>query len=138
MSDPPYESGTVSFTNVPLGYKLPLQHFDSLARLWSTWYQEYYKADFPRLFIRYEDTLLHAEQVTRAVLECAGQETANDRFVYHLAPAKKHGKPVDLVAAILKATHVEDRRGNLTNDDVQVAREHLDPELMKALHYAYV
>jgi hypothetical protein len=106
--------------------------------MWSQWYHEYWVADFPRLIIRYEDMLLHADYVMRKILECAGVQPAEDRFVYHLTPSKKHGKPVDFVSAIFKNTQVQSRYNYMTSADIQYARQHLDAELMDAFHYPHV
>jgi hypothetical protein len=134
----PYERANV-ILRTRLGNRWnPTERFPSLAHLWSEWYNEYLDADFPRLIIRYEDTLLHAEQVTRAVLECAGQVTAEERFYYLLTPSKKHGKPVDFVAALFKNTRIEGRRSVLTDEDLLYAREYLSTKVMEAFRYAYI
>jgi hypothetical protein len=62
--------------------------FHSLAHVWSSWYREYYQAEFPRLIIRFEDLLFHTETVLDQVRECVGAEWTHPTFVYQTEPAK--------------------------------------------------
>jgi hypothetical protein len=138
LTTPLYQSANVTLRTKLDKLLLPPQHFSSLAKLWSDWYKEYIQADLPRLIIRYEDTLLHADLVMKAILDCAGQTSAHDHHVYPLVPAKKHGKPVDMVSAMFKMTNTTARRHNLNNNDIRVAKSDLDKEVMRLLGYSYI
>ena len=66
------------------------REWPSLAHVWTSWYQEYLHADFPRLIIRFEDLLFHTEAVLEEIKECVGAEWVHDTFVYQTKPAKTH------------------------------------------------
>lgn len=115
------------------------ERYASLADMWSGWYQQYLHAEqfidpFPRLIIRFEDTLFHAEKVMELIVECVG-ETMKAPFQYHLEAAKEHGKPADFIAALSKYGREEGRYGGLTDDDMSYAQSALDSELMHLFHY---
>ena len=46
--------------------------FPSLPHYWSDFYRQYWKDSKPRLFVRHEDLVFHAEEVIRQVAACAG------------------------------------------------------------------
>jgi hypothetical protein len=83
--------------------------WDSLVHYWNNWYGSYYKNDFPRLLIRFEDTLFHAEQVMKHVCQCgggiyAGNDESENMFRPIVDEAKwshKHSQN-NLVSAIIK------------------------------------
>jgi hypothetical protein len=112
------------------------ERYASLADMWTSWYQQYIDADFPRLIIRLEDTLFHLEKVLAAVLDCLGEPvTSNIR--YSLENAKDTSKSSDLLTAIVKYGHEDGRYGGMTVEDHDYARVALDPELMKTFGYSY-
>ena len=49
-----------------------IAHHDNLASLWNDWYALWTGADFPRLVVRFEVLLFHAEEVVGKVCECGG------------------------------------------------------------------
>jgi hypothetical protein len=127
--------------------------YESLADLWSSWYQAYLDADYPRLIIRYEDTLFHAEQVVQQVVSCAGlaptmssvrsassdaaflqsgmssTRTSDPReyhrrlFRYRVERGKDHGNSSDFVSAILKYGKKDGRYQGMVPRDLRYAKE---------------
>ena len=75
------------------------QVYPSLADLWSIWYLKYWNADFPRLFVRFEDLLFYPDQVITAIANCIGTPLLHDSVQIHLPNAKSHGKARDLISA---------------------------------------
>jgi len=111
--------------------------YDSLADYWSQWNNQYMNADFPRLIIRFEDTLFHAETIVEAISECVGQPVKKP-YKYFLDPAKNHGHSRDFVTAMSSAgSHQGQRPASLTLGDLEYARKALDPELMQIFHYGH-
>lgn len=108
--------------------------YDSLTDLWTKWNRQYLEADYPRLIIRFEDTLFHAEKVMKVVGECAGLPTAKP-FRYRLAAGKDHGNSTDFVTAMAKYGTNQGRYAGLIPKDLKHARKTLDPELMSIFHY---
>jgi hypothetical protein len=118
--------------NIQVGPSWP-----SLVHYYNAWYQSYVQADFPRLMIRFEDTLFHADAVMKQVCDCAGGEPVSDQFRYFLEEAKashKHEQNNFVSAMIQYGTDVG-RYHNMTPEDLDFARAHLDPVLLDLFHY---
>ena len=109
----------------------------SLVHYYNAWYQSYVQADFPRLMIRFEDTLFHGEAVMKQVCECAGGEPVSDKFLYSLEEAKSSHKHEqnNFVSAMIHYGTDEGRYHNMTPEDLDFARDHLDPALLDLFHY---
>jgi hypothetical protein len=135
-----------------------VQHHASMIHHWNEWYAAYRTASFPRVMVRFEDLIFHPETVTRTVCECFGgrldvdgpdaQYEKEERHGHHAAPqfvyivdsAKKgavHGstKTGYVDAMIRYGTDRGDRWQNWTADDLQFARQYLDPTLMRMFGY---
>jgi len=108
--------------------------YDSLADYWTEWYREFMDADFPRLIIRFEDTLFHAEQVMKAVMDCVGQPMERP-FKYHLEKSKSSGKAADFAGALGKYGSEKGRYDGLAMEDKEYLRSALDATLMRTFHY---
>jgi hypothetical protein len=144
---PKYRQQTGSFTetvNVTVRYAEFDQHHPSLVEFWNDWYRDYVRADFPRLLVRYEDVVFHPKQITRTVCECAGGRLNIDDhpdrgFVYVTESAKKgaaHGKTkTSYVDALIKYGTEAGRYDGFERADLEYARNHLDPELMRLFGY---
>ncbi|GKY96853.1 hypothetical protein MPSEU_000644400 [Mayamaea pseudoterrestris] len=125
----------VSFGEVPPG---EVVRYKSLVHLWSEWNREYLDADVPKLFIRYEDTLFHAEEVFRTIAECVGMEQAHSTFQRTVQSAKTERElSVDLLTALQKNGREKDRYGTMIAEDIQFAKKHLSSELMELFHYSH-
>ena len=51
--------------------------YASLPDMWREWHEEYVRAPYPRLMLRYEDFLFDPSRVMRAVCDCAGGRLAD-------------------------------------------------------------
>jgi len=110
--------------------------YASLADMWSEWNGGYLEVDYPRLMIRFEDTIFHAEEVMRKVSQCVGIPMRNT-YQYYLKEAKSHGNSVNFLTAMSRYGTDVGRIDNLTIQDLMYARTALDSELMEILHYQY-
>ena len=127
---------------VQVKYKEFTNHHESLVDFWNSWYQDYIKADWPRLLVRFEDLVFHPRKVTQTVCECAGGEMNKVPFKYIVDSAKKgagaHGKErTSYVDALVKYGTEKGRYKGMDPADLAFARQHLDPELMKLFGYPY-
>jgi hypothetical protein len=111
-----------------------VQFWDSLVHLWSRWYRDYWEAPYPRLMIRFEDLLLHSDDIVQSIAECVGG-TANRNHVVETGTSKNHGSGADFVKAVIKTGDLGMRLKHLTQPDLHYATEHLDAELMQAFRY---
>jgi hypothetical protein len=109
----------------------------SLVHYYNAWYQSYVQADFPRLIIRFEDTLFHGDTVMKQVCECAGGEPVSDQHLYFLDEAKwsHQQEQNNFVSAMIHYGTDARRYHNMTQEDLDFARAHLDPALMELFHY---
>ena len=118
-------------------------HYDSLVDLWNTWYQQWQDAKFPRLMVRFEDLMFHAEETVSQVCTCGGgtmkrkfryvEDSAKGQFGPHegsagfLASMVTYGNSTLRMKGILKETA-----------DLDYARKHLSKDLMDTFGYAAV
>jgi hypothetical protein len=139
---------TANFTRdsdvVPLyvRYNLINTTHTSLAHLWNDWYGEYLQADFPRLFVRMEDLVFHARNVTEQVCKCVGGKFNSD-FQY-ITDSAKHGKihgndKTTLVDAMIRygtADKISLTKG-MTREDVSYAKTVFRHDLMEMFGYCH-
>jgi len=112
----------------------PREVYKSLADMWSEWYQAYLDSDFPRLIIRFEDTLFHAEKVMQLVTECLGQPL-DVPFQYHLGASKTHGNSNGFKDALSIYGRAEGRYNGLTSEDNVYASTAINSSLLELFHY---
>jgi hypothetical protein len=131
----------VDKTTVPvrITYDYGVEKWDSLAHLWTDWYQQYYSdADFARLIVRYEDFVFFPHQTTQQICDCAGGRLL-EPFVYWVESAKYgpgHGDAkTSWVAAMIRYGQRLVVPRNMTPADLKLARQVLDRGLMDAFHY---
>jgi hypothetical protein len=67
---------------VTIPYPEATATFDSMVHFWSTWYQEYLQADYPRLIIRFEDLIFHQRELISTICECVGAVAKQEHFSY--------------------------------------------------------
>ena len=108
----------------------------SLIHLWNDWYESYFNADFPRLIIRFEDTLYHGEQVLRQVCRCGGAEH-NSKMSYVVNEAKWNHRASqnNMISAIIKYGTHSRRYDNMTDADLLFASAELNADLMEVFRY---
>lgn len=119
--------------------------WDSLVHYWNAWYESYYQTgirdfdNWPRLIIRFEDTLFHPKQVMKAVCQCGGGQLSQSNFQYLLHEAKWNHKQAqnNFVTAMVKYGNAEGRYRNMTSEDLAFAKESLNSKLMEAFHYRF-
>jgi hypothetical protein len=108
--------------------------FESLVHLWSEYYKQYLKADYPVLMIRFEDLIFQPETVLREIADCVGAKVKVP-LSYQLKTSKPHGSGTDFMKALIKTADAKARPHNMTVADLDFAREHLDTELMELFQY---
>jgi hypothetical protein len=119
---------------------LNITKYKSLAHLWTEWYRQYLEADYPRILVRYEDLMYHPKQVTSQLCDCVGG-ILKRKFVYMVDSAKwgpGHGateKRTSLVAAMIKYGNAKQRLRGYTMEDLQLAHEGLDEQMMELFQY---
>jgi hypothetical protein len=126
---------------VDIQYAAFLQHHDSLVHFWNEWYGDYITADFPRLIVRFEDVIFHPKEITQAVCECAGGQLKKRGFHYVVESAKKgaaHGTDkTSYTDALIKYGRESGRYKGMWSEDLEYAKQKLDPQLMEWFNYRY-
>jgi hypothetical protein len=110
--------------------------WDSLIHYWNAWYESYLNASWPRLIIRFEDTLFHPKQVMNEVCHCAGGELFQP-FQFLLDEAKwnhKHQQN-NMITAMIRYGTEKGRYHNMTANDLAFAHRTLNPTLLEAFCY---
>jgi hypothetical protein len=107
--------------------------YASLVDLWTSYYRSYVEADFPRIIVRFEDLVFHAERVTELVSQCIGRPMLKS-FEYPLPDQSlldegRYGRMLKLYAS------EEGRYSHLTIEDLLYQKFALSPALMDLLHY---
>lgn len=125
---------------VRIKYEFGWREWDSLAHLWTNWYQQYHKdADYPRILVRYEDMIFYPKEVTRQLCEVCAGGTLRQDFSYQVDSAKQgpgHGTVrTSWVAAMIRYGSDRWRFRGLTKEDLILARDTLDIAMMQAFSY---
>jgi len=111
---------------------------ESLAGLWNDWYSQWIDAAFPRLVIRFEDLLFHAEEVVGKVCTCGGGVIHTEYFKYIEESAKTgkaHKGSNGLVKSFVSYGNKTRRTTVYTNGDMDYAKKTLRRDLMDMFHY---
>lgn len=117
--------------------------YKSLVDFWNVWYHEWYDATFPRVMIRFEDLLFHAEETVAKVCTCWGGTMRRDfRYVKNSAKGQQgpHAGSAGFLASLITYGNSTLRNHGILTDkrDVKYARENLDEELMTEFGYAMI
>jgi hypothetical protein len=124
-----------------LKYKHP-----SLPDFWNAWNDEYVHnrtSSFPRLVVRLEDLVFHAEKVVPQLCECAGFETRGE--FHHKRTVANLNKGIDknftngagLLQSIIRYGNPKTRRKGYSPCQLWAAKGILDPRLMDVFGYHY-
>jgi hypothetical protein len=105
--------------------------------MWSYWNRLYLDASYPRLIVRFEDTLFHAEQIMDVITTCAGINRTKT-FHYNLNKAKQVKVTADFATALRKYGSKAGRFSKLNDCDKDYLQTHLDDELLKTFQYTNV
>ena len=114
--------------------KKMINHYKSLVHLWSEWYRQYLEADYPVLLIRFEDLVFQPVTVLREIADCVDGTLAHP-IQYQVQSSKSHGSGTDYIQALIKTADTQLRLYNLTAEDLDFARTHLDAELLRLFRY---
>lgn len=116
----------------------------SLAHYYNEWYQEYRQStSFPRLIVRMEDLIFRGEELVAQVCECAGGESLRGDSFVHVKKTAKGGTTshatahTGLLEAIETYGNASNRRVGWAANQLQAAKDLLDPELMNLFGYHY-
>ena len=134
---------TLSSKAVPVyvKYHSSTENHESLAHFWNDWYGSYfYTKDFPRITVRFEDLLFFGKEVTEQACGCIGGKIPR-KFKHILKSAKKgkiHGDDrTSLVGALSRYKSTAGRIVNMTEADLDYARESLSAEMMEVFGYSH-
>lgn len=108
--------------------------FPTMVDYWNSWYRQYFDAKFPRIIVRFEDTIFHAEAVTDMLAKCVGGDRVQP-FQYYAERAKKFKRANDFAKALIRYGSKAGRHANMTKADLEYAKQKLDPTLMKTFRY---
>jgi len=118
-------------------------NYTSMVDLWNTWYGQWYDAEFPRLMVRFEDLLFHAEETITKVCECGGGKMQK-KFRYMEAPAKGttgvHSGSAGFLASLVNYGNSTLRMKDIMKweKDSEYFNEHVDKDLMELFEYSYL
>lgn len=113
----------------------------SMVDLWNTYYGDWLKTDFPKIVIRFEDLLVHAETVVEKLCTCAGGTLKPGPFKYEQESVKEkqglkvHAGSNGLIQSIQKYGSIGRRVKMYTPQDLDFAKNELDKDLMKMFRY---
>jgi hypothetical protein len=102
--------------------------------MWSEWNSQWVYTDTPRLMVRFEDILFHAERVMELITNCIGQPLAHP-YRYHLEASKGHGNSSDFATALAKYGRGEGRLQGFEENGKEYLRTALHPRLMHYFRY---
>jgi hypothetical protein len=116
--------------------------YENLIDWWNTFYDDYLKADFPRLIVRYEDLLLHSNEIIPQICECVGgQLVNNEEGVYVRVESAKderiHGKTSNLVDALLRYGSAKMRTEKFSKGDLVYSGTAIRKDMMKVFQYTF-
>jgi hypothetical protein len=119
-----------------------ITHHDSLVHMWNEWNGEYvYKANYPRLMVRFEDLIYHTDKVMHQICDCAGAKFHSPgKITYQISTAKQgnaHKSDVGIVKALIKYGDPNTRIQRYLPGDIDYATQHLDSNMMKIFGYTY-
>lgn len=124
----------------------PSSH-SSLAAMWNDWNRAYYNATFPRLMVRFEDTVFFPKETSRIICNCVGGKLMTPKekdglFHYVIDSAKTgpgHGpgkKRNGLLDAWIRYGRPRDF-SKFSKSDLEFADQAVDREIMEALRWDF-
>ena len=123
----------------------PSSHL-SLAHMWNDWNGVYYNATFPRLLVRFEDTIFFPKETSRTICTCVGGKLVTPKekdglFHYVIDSAKTgpgHGPGQQrngLIDAWIK--YGKARKITLGKSDLEFSAKNLDRDIVSAMHWEF-
>ena len=116
--------------------------YDNLVDMWNKFHSDYFNADFPRLMVRYEDLLLHTDEVLPQICECVGgtlldSEKGVQLQAHSSKDPKIFGKTSGLISTLKKYGDHAKRTQHFSKGDMIFADQNLSKDLMDAFHYSF-
>jgi hypothetical protein len=141
LKDKLSDSQTLTTFPVNIRYhETNMTHHESLIDLWNTWYGDWMNVTFPRLVVRFEDLLFHAEAVVEQICECGGGKIYNmTDFKYSVDSAKQgaaHKGANGLVKSIVKYSDKSKRVKSFASEDLEYATKTVKMDIMDIFNYA--
>jgi hypothetical protein len=113
-----------------------IRQYESLYHLWNEFYIQYYTADFPRLVVRFEDTMYLFPQVLEEIRQCVNGYRKANTTEQNLKNGKSHGGHSNLWTALRKNSDANVRLQTVSSpSEMEYARFVLDSSMMKDFHY---
>ncbi|KAG7344337.1 hypothetical protein IV203_022345 [Nitzschia inconspicua] len=113
-----------------------IRQYKSLLHLWNDFYRQYYDADFPRLFVRFEDTIFLLPRVLETIKQCVNGYSKTNTTKQYLTNSKSHGGRTNLWSALRKNSDKNTRLQIVSSpSEREFVRSEIDSTLMKAFHY---
>lgn len=114
--------------------------YSNLIDMWNTYYKDYLNATFPRLIVRYEDILIHADEIIPKICTCVGGKIHNNERGIHLIQdsAKDQqifGKTGNLIESLSRYGNMKLRTAHLSQGDLIYSNETIDNDLMRLFQY---
>lgn len=137
--------GQMKYVPVNIGYSKShhIRH-ESLAHMWNNWYGQYvFDHTYPKLIVRMEDVVFHAETILPPICECIGAKFSGSLLHEQDAtnPQKdgidQHAQS-SLLNTIIKYGNIPNRRKGYPKIQLEAAREILaNGTLMEIFRYPY-
>lgn len=123
----------------------PSNH-SSLAHMWNDWNGAYHRAPFPRVLVRFEDTIFFPKETSLKICTCVGgiltTPKENDGLFHYVIDSAKTGpghgagkKRNGLIDAWIKYGNA--RTTKLKKSDLEFAAKHLDRGIVSALKWEF-
>lgn len=125
-------SATIKYSMRETRVQRPDKEFESMLHMYNQWYQEWEEVAFPRLIVRYEDLLLHPEEVVDKVCSCAGGSW-KEKFTLSSEKAKKNGDGLE--GALARYGNATKRTEGYTDADLKFAEKTIDQTMFNTYHY---
>lgn len=117
--------------------------YENLVDLWNIFYNDYVNATFPRLIVRYEDLLLHADQVIPQVCDCVGGTLVNTEkngialSKDSVKDKRLFGETSNLVESLTRYGSSKLRIADFSKGDLVYTNDAISKELMEMFGYTF-
>ena len=114
--------------------------YSNLIDMWNTYYKDYLNVTFPRLIVRYEDILIHADEIIPKICTCVGGKIHNNQrginLIKHSAKDQQiFGITGNLIEGLSRYGNVKLRTAHLSQGDMIYSKENIDNDLMTLFRY---
>eukprot|EP00928_Gymnodinium_smaydae_P082907 TRINITY_DN66184_c0_g1_i1.p1 TRINITY_DN66184_c0_g1~~TRINITY_DN66184_c0_g1_i1.p1 ORF type:complete len:306 (-),score=27.66 TRINITY_DN66184_c0_g1_i1:256-1173(-) len=111
--------------------------YPSLVHLWNDWYRAYLRFPHPRVFISYEQVLLHPAESVRSICNCLRGMKGGDAWVFqdHVVQANPGRQDFNRSVNLQRQRNASSRYEGYTEDDLRYVAENMDAELARLFGY---